>query len=88
MPIVDPTLEWRRRRSAEINAQPKSRADLELIWGEIIDHKELRKRFNQFFFANPVLMCRRKSDGAKGTLLFQFSPRYYFRWLPFTPDEE
>lgn len=86
--IYDPTLEWRRKRSAEINAEPKSREELEAIWGKVLDHLEMRKNYNQFFFCNPVLVCRRKSDGARGTLLFQFSPRFYFRWKPFPPEAE
>lgn len=86
--IHDPTLEWRRKRSVEINAAPKRREELEAIWGTVLDHLELRKNYNQFFFANPVLVCRRKSDGARGTLLYQYFPRLYFRWLPFPPEAE
>lgn len=86
--IHDPTLEKRQQRSAEINAEPKTRIELGLIWGEVLDHLELRAKYNQFFFANPVLLCRRKSDGARGTWLYQYSPRFYFRWLPFTPEED
>lgn len=85
--IHDPTLQWRRKRSAEINSEPKSREELEEIWGQVWDHIEMRKNYNQFFFANPILVCRRKRDGARGTLLYQYSPRLYFRWLPFEDTE-
>jgi hypothetical protein len=88
MPIFDPTFNIRKRWNAEINARPKSRAELEEMWGAVWNHMEMRKKFNQFFFANPVLVCRRKSDGTKGTLLFQYSPRLYFRWLPFESEGE
>ncbi len=86
--IYDPTLKWRRKRSAEINSEPKTRMELELIWGEVLDHMELRQRFNRFFFCNPVLICFEKKTGQQGTLLFQFHPRFYFRWLPFLPGTE
>jgi hypothetical protein len=85
--IYDPTLKTRRRWNAQVNDRARSREELEEIWGQVIDHLELRKNFNQFFFANPVLICRRKSDDQRGTLLFQFSPRFYFRWKPFEEQE-
>jgi hypothetical protein len=86
--IYDPTLKMRKRWNAQINDCVRSREELEEMWGgEILDHSELRRRFNHFFFCNPVLVCRRKSDGVRGTLLFQWNPRFYFRWKPFEEQE-
>jgi hypothetical protein len=86
--IHDPTLKTRRRWNAQINDRVRSREELKDIWGEALNHLELRRRFNHFFFCNPVLVCRRKSDGQRGTLLFQWNPRFYFRWKPFEEQEE
>jgi hypothetical protein len=86
--IFDPTFKMRQRWNAQINDCVRSREDLEEIWGQAIDHMELRKSYNQFFFCNPVLVCRRKSDGQRGTLLYQYSPRLYFRWLPFKSETD
>ena len=84
--IHDPTLKWRRKRSREINSEPKSREELEQIWNRVWDHLEMRSEFNRFFFANPVLMCFNKRTGKQGTLLYQYSPRFYFRWLEFEEE--
>ena len=86
--IFDPTFQMRQRWNEQINDRVRSRQELEEIWGQVIDHLEMRRRFNQFFFANPVLVCRRKSDGQRGTMLFQWQPRFYFRWKPFEEQEE
>ena len=86
--IYDPTLEQRRRRAAEINAEPKSRRELEAIWGPVWNHLEVRREFSHFFFANPVLVCFEKKTGRQGTFLFQHSPRFYFHWLPLTSEAE
>jgi hypothetical protein len=85
--IYDPTLKWRRKRSAEINSVSRSREELEVIWGETWDHLQLRRDFNRFFFANPILICFDRKTGQQGTLLYQYAPRVYFRWLPFSETE-
>jgi hypothetical protein len=86
--IYDPTLKTRRRWNTQINDRVRSREELEEMWGQVIDHLELRKNYNQFFFANPVLVCTRKRDGTRGTLLYQYLPRLYFRWVPFASETE
>jgi len=86
--IYDPTLKWRRKRSAEINRNAKTREELELVWGQVWNHLQLRRDFNRFFFINPVLICVDRKTGKQGTLLFQYSPRVYFRWLPFESETE
>ena len=88
MPIFDPTFKMRQRWNEQINDHVRSREELEEMWGEVLDHMEMRQHFNQFFFANPVLVCRRKSDGQKGTFLFSYSPRFYFRWRPYESEQE
>ena len=33
----------------------------------------------------PLVVVRRKSDGVKGSLMFQHSPRFYFGFEPHRP---
>ena len=33
----------------------------------------------------PVVVVRRRSDGVKGSVLFQHSPRFYFSFDPHRP---
>lgn len=37
--------------------------------------------FEVIGFAAPFVVVRRRLDGAKGTLMFTHSPRYYFGWV-------
>ena len=74
----DETESLRRQRLAEINAEPGSRAALEFRYGEVWDTGQLRERFEVIGFAAPYVVVRRKSDGLKGSLEFQHSPRLYF----------
>ena len=36
-------------------------------------------------FTAPLVVVRRKSDGQKGSLMFQASPRFYFGFEPHRP---
>lgn len=42
---------------------------------------EMRELFSVESFLAPFVMVRRKSDGARGTLQFQASPRFYHSWV-------
>ena len=46
----------------------------------------IRRQLSQDFtvegFAAPYVVVRRKSDGQRGTLMFQHSPRFYFGFEP------
>ena len=74
----DPTESIRREMVAEINADPGSREALEAKYGDVYDTSELQENFEALGFAAPMIIVRRKSDGVKGTLTFQHSPRFYF----------
>lgn len=41
---------------------------------------ELREHFEVEGFMAPVVVVRRRSDGARGSLMFTHSPRFYFGW--------
>jgi hypothetical protein len=75
---MDTTEEIRRAMQAEINAAAAERAATETKYGQVWSTQELQEDFDVLGFAAPLVIVRRKSDGIKGSLLFQHSPRYYF----------
>lgn len=81
--MVDPTEDVRRELVAEINAEPGSREALEAQHGQVWDSDQLRDEFEVLGFGAPFVIVRRKSDGQKGSLMFQHQPRFYFAWQPY-----
>ena len=61
------------------------RARLEAKHGQVWDTQELQEDFKVEGFAAPCAVVVRKEDGAKGLLMFQHNPRFYFR---FKTDKE
>lgn len=55
-----------------------TREELENQFGQVYDTKELQEAFVVHGFLSPFVSVTRKSDGAKGTLIFLHSPRFYF----------
>ena len=78
----DPTEVARRQRLAEINLVPGSREALEAAHGQVWDTDQLVRDFEAVGFMAPLVVVRRRSDGVKGSLEFQNSPRFYFNWQP------
>jgi hypothetical protein len=78
----DPTETLRRERLVEINTEPGSREALEAKYGSVYSTDELSEQFEVIGFMAPVVVVRRKSDGLKGSLEFQHSPRFYFSFQP------
>jgi hypothetical protein len=78
--MADVTEPYRRARVAEINAAPGSREALEAKYGQVWSTDELSQEFEAIGFMAPLVVVRRKSDGKKGSLEFQHSPRFYFNW--------
>jgi hypothetical protein len=76
--MSDDTEALRRRRLAEINAEPGSREALEAKYGQVWDTRQLRQDFEVIGFMAPLVVVRRRADGVKGSLEFQHSPRFYF----------
>jgi hypothetical protein len=80
--MTDPTESLRRERLAQINAVPGSREALEAEHGQVWDTQELGRDYDVLGFAAPLVVVRRKSDGVRGSLEFQHSPRFYFSFQP------
>ena len=87
MSMEDPTETIRNDRVAELNRQVVSndkeaeRKRLEALHGQVWNTEELSREFDVIGFAAPFVVVRRKSDGMKGSLEFQHSPRFYFNWI-------
>ena len=78
--MSDPTEPIRREMVAQINAIEGSREYLESKHGEIWDTSELQEQFEVTGFMAPFVGVRRRCDGMKGSVMFQASPRFYFRF--------
>ena len=83
--VNDETETIRRLQLVEINAEPDSREALEVKHGQIWDTQGLGKDFTVEGFMAPYAVVRRKSDGQRGSLMFQSNPRFYFSFEPYCP---
>ena len=77
----DPTEAIRRNELAQINAEPGSREALEAKHGQVWSTQELQQDFQVLGFMAPYVVVSRRSDGVKGSLQFQGSPRFYFNFV-------
>lgn len=76
----DPTEGIRRKMVQDINTDPGERGLLEAQYGQVWNTEELSSDFKVEGFMAPYVVVTRKSDGAKGSMMFQHSPRYYFNF--------
>jgi hypothetical protein len=82
--MQDTTENIRREMVGAINTQaPTEREQVEKLYGQVWTTSELGNDFEVLGFMAPFVVVKRKSDGAKGSLMFQHSPRFYFS---FTAD--
>ncbi len=81
---MDPTETVRRKLTALINSDPKSREHLEAEYGvgNVWNTLELGRDFEVLGFMAPFCIVKRKMDGVRGTVAFQHSPRFYFGFQP------
>lgn len=76
----EPCIDERRRQMIHaVNSNPKSREELEQL-GQVWDAEELRRDFEVLGYRAPFVVVERRSDGARGSLLFQHEPRYHFEF--------
>ena len=80
--MIDETETARRSLVAEINAVPGSREYLEAKYGTVFDTSQLQEDFEVQGFMAPFIVVRRRSDGVRGSLMFQHSPRLYHSFQP------
>lgn len=77
---MDKTEGTRRRMIGEINAKMSNREILEEKHGQVWSTDEVTSDFEITGFLAPFVVAIRQSDGVKGTLLFQDTPRFYYGW--------
>ena len=78
---MDPTEGKRRVLIAAVNFEPaQNRTEAEVRWGEVWTTAEFSAEFEVHSFLAPYVYVTRRSDGVKGTLMFQHMPRFYFGW--------
>lgn len=75
---IDPTESARRTLCAELARDAGVRESLEARYGQVWDTDELQRDFAVTGFGAPFVLVVRKDDGARGSLMFQASPRFYF----------
>lgn len=80
--MEDATEDIRREQVQQVNAAPGSREALEAEHGQVWDTGQLAADFEVLGFMAPYVVTKRKSDGQKGSLLFQHQPRFYFSFQP------
>ncbi len=80
--MSDPTESARRAMVQDQRASgPTPREVLEQTHGRVWDTSQLTEDFEVIGFLAPFVAVRRKSDGQKGSLSFQHSPRLYFDFV-------
>lgn len=79
--MADQTEAIRKSMAKAINAEPGSREDLQSKYGDVWDTSELQDHFTVLGFCAPFCIVQ-KSDGVRGSVLFQHSPRYYHSFKP------
>lgn len=73
--------ELRRALLIEVNGEACVRSQLEKRHGIVWNTDELGRDFEVLGFAAPFVVVVRRSDGVKGSLSFQHSPRFYFDFV-------
>ena len=58
-----------------------TREEAETKFGQVWNTEELQRDFEVRSFLAPLVMVIRKSDRKPGTLIFDHSPRWYFRFM-------
>ena len=79
--MYDPTESTRRSLVAQWNstAAEDKKAAIHKYGEPVWTTDELREEFEVESFATPFVIVRRKSDGKKGSIIFQHQPRLYFQ---------
>ena len=75
---MDNTEDIRKIMVSSINAEKSERQILEEKYGQVWDTNELQQDFIVEAFFAPFIIVTRRSDGKRGSLMFQDMPRYYF----------
>lgn len=86
--MQDPTEQYRRERTAELNSAASLRERLEKLYGKVWDTEQLSAEFEVIGFMAPFCVVKNKATGKKGSMEFQHYPRYYFNYYPDPPARD
>ena len=78
--MQDETESIRKAMVAQVNSEATEREALEAKYGQVWNTEEVTRDFEVTGFMAPFVVVKRRSDGQLGTLMFQHSPRYYFKF--------
>jgi len=78
----DPTENVRREMVQDLNRDPGDRESLEVQHGQVWNTQEVSQDFEIEAFMAPFCVATRRSDGVRGSLMFQDRPRFYFHFQP------
>ena len=76
--MSDPTESMRREMRANVY---RDLAKADKWWTT----EDLRRDYEVLAFAAPLVVVKRKADGATGTFEFTHMPRFYFNWVEDRP---
>lgn len=57
---------------------------LENLHGDVLSTAEAVQKYEFIAFCSPFVEVKRRADGQAGTLEFQHSPRFYFKFVEIT----
>jgi hypothetical protein len=78
--MLDP-LKAMRRRIESLLSQPRTREELEVVFRQVWDERQLAEDYEILGFTDDRMDVRRKSDGIVGSLSYQDSPRFFFSFI-------
>jgi len=58
-----------------------NKEELEQIYGEVLSTSEATQKYEFIAFCAPFARVRHREDKQNGTLEFQHSPRFYFKFI-------
>lgn len=69
-------------RKEMIPQMPAELAGIVEAGGDVWTTEEMQRDFEPLGFMAPLMVCRRRSDGLRGSLKFTHWPRFYFDFQP------
>jgi hypothetical protein len=72
----------RRKKRAKIEVEPKTRKELERLYGRVWSQQEIAAEFIVTSIVGLTVIVRRKADDVVGSLDYQNEPRLYFNFRP------
>jgi hypothetical protein len=72
----------RRKKRAKIVVEPKTREELERLYGRVWSQQEIAAEYVITGIVGLTVIVRRKADDVVGSLDYQNAPRLYYNFQP------